>query len=219
MRTPLNNLMGQTELALRKPRNNDDYQALLASNLEEYQRLARMIDNMLFLARAEKPDAVLNREPIALHDAVAQLCDYFEGMADERGITLLNETHGRLAAEPQLLRRALANLIANALRYGNADSPVRIASQTLDDQVEISVSNAGEPIAPEHLPRLFDRFYRCNPARSQPGDSGGLGLAIVQSIMQMHGGSVHVHSNSVKTSFTLRFPVHDSPPTVRPSTP
>ena len=209
MRTPLNNLMGQTELALRKPRSNDEYQALLASNLEEYERLARMIDNMLFLARAEKPDAVLHCEPIALHDAVAQLCDYFEGMAEERGITLINETDGVLLADPQLLRRALANLIANALRYGSADSPVRITSQMLDSQIEISVSNSGEPIAPEHLPRLFDRFYRCNPARSQPGDSGGLGLAIVRSILQMHGGFVHVDSNATGTCFTLRFPVRD----------
>ena len=209
MRTPLNNLMGQTELALRKPRSIDEYQTLLASNVEEYQRLARMIDNMLFLARAEKPDAVLHREPIALHDAVAQLCDYFEGMAEERGITLLNETDGTLVADPQLLRRALANLIANALRYGDADSPVRIKSKFTANQAEISVANTGEPINPEHLPRLFDRFYRCNPARSQPGDSGGLGLASVRSIMQMHGGSVHVHSDSAETLFTLHFPVRD----------
>lgn len=209
MRTPLNNLMGQTELALRKPRSNEEYQALLASNLEEYERLARMIDNMLFLARAEKPDAVLHREPMLLHDAVAQLCDYFEGMAEERGITLINETDGTLVADPQLLRRALANLIANALRYGSADSPVRITSQTLHGQIEMSVSNSGDPIAPEHLPRLFDRFYRCNPARSQPGDSGGLGLAIVRSIMQMHGGLVRVSSNAAGTCFTLCFPVRD----------
>ncbi len=209
MRTPLNNLMGQTELALRKPRSNEEYQALLASNLEEYERLARMIDNMLFLARAEKPDAVLHSEPIALHDAVAQLCDYFEGMAEERGITLINETDGTLVADPQLLRRALANLIANALRYGNADSPVRITSQIRNNQVEIGVSNSGEPIAPEHLPRLFDRFYRCNPARSQPGDSGGLGLAIVRSILQMHGGSVQVESNAEATRFSLDFPARN----------
>jgi two-component system heavy metal sensor histidine kinase CusS len=207
MRTPLNNLMGQTELAMRKPRSREEYQALLVSNLEEYERLARMIDNMLFLARAEKPDAVLHREPTSLHSAVVQLCDYFEGMAEERGITLVNEASGMLTADPQLLRRALANLIANALRYGKADSPVCIASQTFDTRVEISVNNLGEPIATEHLSRLFDRFYRCNPARSLPGDSGGLGLAIVRSIMNMHGGSVQVKSGPQGTRFTLCFPL------------
>lgn len=207
MRTPLNNLMGQTQLALQKTRNAEDYQALLASSQEEYERLARMIDNMLFLARAEWPDAVLHREPIALHDAVAQLCDYFEGMAEERGMVLVNEASGTLAADPQLLRRALANLLANALRYGSAESPVRIASQWYGGRVDISVTNQGELIASEHLPRLFDRFYRCDPSRAQPGDSGGLGLAIVRSIMHLHGGTVQVESGATGTCFTLSFPV------------
>lgn len=209
MRTPLNNLMGQTQLALQKPRSIEDYEALLASSQEEYERLARMIDNMLFLARAEQPDAVLHRQPIALHDAAAQLGDYFEGMAEERGIVLVNEADGTLEADPSLLRRALANLLANALRYGSADSPVRIASQRHGGYLDIRVTNQGEPIAAEHLPRLFDRFYRCDPSRAQPGDSGGLGLAIVRSIMQLHGGAVQVESSAAGTCFTLRFPVTD----------
>ncbi|PJI99750.1 two-component system heavy metal sensor histidine kinase CusS [Acidovorax sp. 69] len=206
MRTPLNNLMGQTQLALQRNRSTEDYEALLASSQEEYERLARMIDNMLFLARAERPDAVLQREAIDLHALVAQLCDYFEGMAEERGITLVNAAHGTLHADPQLLRRALANLIANALRYGAADSPVHIACTPSAHHAEITVANQGAPIAAEHLPRLFDRFHRCDPARAQPGDSGGLGLAIVRSIMQMHGGSVRVESDASGTRFVLVFP-------------
>lgn len=207
MRTPLNNLMGQTELALRKNRSAEDYQALLASNLEEYERLARMIDNMLFLARAEQPEAAVQREAIDLHALVAQLCDYFEGMAEERGITLVNRANGTLHADPQLLRRALANLIANALRYGAADSPVQIDCSAQGEILEISVRNQGAPIAPEHLPRLFDRFYRCDPSRAQPGDSGGLGLAIVRSILQMHGGTVRAESAASETRFVLVFPL------------
>ncbi len=206
MRTPLSNLMGQTQLALQKTRTVEDYQALLASGQEEYERLALMIDNMLFLARAEQPNAAVHRETLVLHDAVAQLCDYFEGMAEERGITLVNAAHGTLDADPQLLRRALANLIANALRYGAADSPVQIGCSTAGEALEIGVANQGTPIAPEHLPRLFDRFYRCDPARAQPGDSGGLGLAIVRSIMQMHGGSVRVETGDSGTRFVLVFP-------------
>ena len=206
MRTPLSNLMGQTQLALQKTRTVEDYQALLASGQEEYERLARMIDNMLFLARAEQPDAAVRREPVALQDAVAQLCDYFEGMAEERGITLVNGAHGTLDADPQLLRRALANLIANALRYGAADSPVQIDCTPQGHGIDISVTNQGPPIAAEHVPRLFDRFYRCDPARAQPGDSGGLGLAIVRSIMQMHGGSVRVETGASGTRFVLVFP-------------
>ena len=103
------------------------------------------------------------------------------------------------------MRRALANLIANALRYAEANSAVRIVSHTEGGWRCVSVINQGAAIAEEHLPRLFDRFYRCDPARAEPGDSGGLGLAIVRSIMQLHGGEVTVRSDARATEFTLRF--------------
>ncbi|WP_444816030.1 heavy metal sensor histidine kinase [Stutzerimonas frequens] len=205
MRTPLANLMGQTQQLLHRARSVEEYEALLASNQEEYERLARMIDNMLFLARAEQPAAAIERQRFALPALVEQLCDYFEGVADDRGIQLLDETEGELCGDPELIRRALANLLANALRYGASDSPVRIVSGSEDRWRSVSVINLGPPIAAEHLPRLFDRFYRCDPSRAEPGDSGGLGLAIVRSIMQLHGGEVVVHSDTEMTEFTLRF--------------
>ena len=206
MRTPLGNLMGQTQQALRRVRSLDDYQSLLASNQEEYERLARMINNMLFLARTEQADAVVDVQTIELAEAVDQLGDYFEGIADEHGMRLLNEAAGQVRADPELLRRALANLIANALRYGEAGTSVRVGSETAGDRVVISVTNIGPVIESEHLPRLFDRFYRCDPSRAQPGDSGGLGLAIVRSIMLVHGGEVRVTSDTSETCFALVFP-------------
>jgi len=206
MRTPLGNLMGQTQQALRRVRSLDDYQSLLASNQEEYERLARMINNMLFLARTEQADAVVDVQTIELAEAVDQLGDYFEGIADEHGMRLLNEAAGQVRADPELLRRALANLIANALRYGEAGTSVRVGSETAGDRVVISVTNIGPVIESEHLPRLFDRFYRCDPSRAQPGDSGGLGLAIVRSIMLVHGGEVRVTSDTSGTCFALVFP-------------
>jgi len=207
MRTPLANLMGQTQQLLHRARSVEEYEALLASNQEEYERLARMIENMLFLARAEQPAAAIERQRFALPALVGQLCDYFEGVAEDRGIQLLDETEGELCGDPELIRRALANLLANALRYGAADSPVRIVSATGDRWRRVSVINQGPPIAPEHLPRLFDRFYRCDPSRAEPGDSGGLGLAIVRSIAQLHGGEVEVSSDAQATVFTLRLPL------------
>ncbi|MCQ2028760.1 heavy metal sensor histidine kinase [Stutzerimonas zhaodongensis] len=206
MRTPLSNLMGQTQQTLRRVRSLEEYQSLLASNQEEYERLARMIDNMLFLARAEQADAAIHTQVIELADAVEQLGDYFEGIAEERGMRLLNEAHGCVRADPDLLRRALANLIANALRYGEAGTVLRISSEQAVERVSVRVFNEGAPIAAEHLPRLFDRFYRCDPSRAQPGDSGGLGLAIVRSIMQLHGGEVWVESDASGTCFSLSFP-------------
>ena len=207
MRTPLSNLMGHTQQTLRHPRAVEDYQNLLASNQEEYERLARMIDSMLFLARTEQPQASVNRETIDLHGLVEQLCEYFEGMAEERELQLVNRADGTLQADQGLLRRALANLLANALRHAAPGSPVSIASQLCDGRLEVSVHNLGEPIGAEHLPRLFERFYRCDPSRAQPGDSGGLGLAIVRSIMQLHGGSVRVESGEQGTRFILVFPL------------
>lgn len=194
MRTPLNNLMGQNQLALNQPRS-----------AEEYERLARMIDNMLFLARAEKPEAMLQLKPLDLSKLGDRLCEYFECMAEERQMQMRNLAQGGLTADTSLLVRALANLISNALRYGSAGSVVTLRSRVHALGLDIEVANQGEPITAQHLPRLIDRFYRCAPSRAQPGDSGGLGLAIVQSIMQMHKGQVLVDSQPHETRFILRF--------------
>ncbi len=221
MRTPLGNLMGHTQQTLRQARSVQEYQELLASNQEEYERLARMIDSMLFLARSEQTDAAITREAIDLAALAAQLVDYFEGMAEERGVrfavdveatdsgaptaSIAPATHLVLHADRALVQRAMANLLANALRYGAPDSTVTIAARRRGSSVDISVHNTGAPIAAHHLPHLFERFYRCDPARSKPGDSGGLGLAIVHSIMQLHGGSVGVVSDADGTRVTLCF--------------
>jgi two-component system heavy metal sensor histidine kinase CusS len=173
MRTPLGNLMGHTQQALRRSRSIEDYQNLLVSNQEEYERLARMIDSMLFLARTEQPNACVKFEQINLHDLIEQLCEYFEGVAQERDVQLINRTQDQLPGDPGLIRRALANLLANALRYATPASAVTVSSEVSQDTLKITVHNHGEPIAAEHLPRLFERFYRCDPSRNQPDDSGG----------------------------------------------
>jgi two-component system heavy metal sensor histidine kinase CusS len=112
-----------------------------------------------------------------------------------------------LVADPILLRRALANLLANALRHATPGTAVTVSSEIRENRLELSVHNSGDPIAAEHLPRLFERFYRCDPSRNQPGDSGGLGLAIVRSIMQIHNGRVSVDSTDSGTRFCLVFPL------------
>jgi len=210
MRTPLGNLMGHTQQALRRSRSIEDYQNLLVSNQEEYERLARMIDSMLFLARTEQPNTCVKFERVGLHDLIEQLCEYFEGVAQERDVQLINQTQDHLLGDPGLIRRALANLLANALRYAIAGSAVTISSRVSQGTLEITVHNHGEPIAAEHLPRVFERFYRCDPSRNQPDDSGGLGLAIVRSIMQLHGGSVSVDSTEAGTRFHLVFPLESA---------
>lgn len=210
MRTPLNTLMIQNQLALSQLPTLEGYEQLLDSQQEEYERLSRMIDNMLFLARAEKQDTVLQRESVDLFGLSQQLSGYFEGMAQERGMRIALQAEGVLHADTLLVRRAMANLLANAIRYGKPESEVVLRSVARDNGVDVIVSNQGPRIDSHHLPRLFDRFYRCDASRSRPDDSGGLGLAIVKSIMQMHGGDVMVSSTETETQFTLHFPAHDN---------
>ncbi len=206
MRTPLTNLMGHTQQTLRKLRSVKEYQDLLVSNQEEYERLARMIDSMLFLARSEHTGAVIGREAIDLAPMADQLVDYFDGMAQERGIVFAVQASGVLHADRALVQRAMANLLANALRHAAADSTVTITGAAADARVDLVVHNSGVPIDAQHVPHLFERFYRCDPARSAGGDSGGLGLAIVRSIMDLHGGTASVVSGAEGTHFTLSFP-------------
>ena len=207
LRTPLNNMRGATEVALARPRSPDEYQALLESNLEEYDRLARMIENVLFLARAEHPGFVTRQRAFDVHDELERIAGYFEGLADEAGSTLRVDGHGQLTADLELFRRAVSNLLANALRYTPAGGVIAMSVDETADAVRVVVANPGEPIDPALLPRIFERFVRGDPARSGgvPGGTAGLGLAIVRSVMELHGGTARVESDAAGTRFILTF--------------
>lgn len=227
IRTPLSNLMGQTEHTLRKVRPLNEYEVLLGSHQEEYERLARMVDSMLFLARTEQPQASIKPKWVNLTELTEQLGEYFEGMAEEAEMVILNEltepdVSGKPAltlagvqiwADEDLLRRALANLLSNALRYGAKGQPIRIACVKQAQRLVIQVSNQGEMIPPEQRALLFERFYRCDPARANSAQTGGLGLSIVRSIMQLHQGQVWVESDALSTRFMLAFPLPPLPAT------
>ena len=205
IRTPLHTLLASNGQALNHPRSTAEYQELLASNMEEFERLKRMAENLMFLARAEQAERALDLQTLDLHSVGSELCDYFEALADDRQLRLENRLRGELLADQQLLQRALGNLLANAVRH--ADEGTLISLRRHDEQgvCWLQVHNHGPVIAPEHLGKLFDRFYRVDPSRTQPGDSGGLGLAIVQSIMLLHGGRVRVSSDASGTVFELGF--------------
>ncbi|NMM36412.1 MAG: heavy metal sensor histidine kinase [Glaciimonas sp.] len=208
LRTPINNLMVQTQVALSKPRSIEDYQTLLASNQEEYERLARMVENMLFLARADHAKFVLNKQRLDASHELQRIADYFEGVAEDAQVRLAIDAGGTLEADPILFRRAVNNLVANALRYTPEGGVIQLAAQTFQEGIAISVANPGIGIKPEHIPLLFDRFYRVDDARSGSTSSTGLGLAIVQSIMMLHGGRVEVESApDAMTTFRLVFPL------------
>ncbi|RAH36571.1 HAMP domain-containing protein [Halomonas sp. SL1] len=207
MRTPLGNLLGATQQVLQRERSPEEYRQLLGSHVEEYERLSRMIETMLFLARTEQPSRTLPREAIELRALVEPLCDYFEGMAEDDGRALINCTQGRVTANLDLLRRALANLIDNALRHGDGGTEIRLVSLAEDGWRRIGVVSHGAPIPDAQRERLFERFYRGDPARSRPAGTGGLGLAIVRSVAQLHGGEAWCESDAAATVFWLSLPV------------
>ena len=208
IRTPLHTLLASNGQALNHPRSTAEYQEVLASNMEEFERLKRMAENLMFLARAEQAERALDLRTLDLADIGSELCDYFEALADDRGIHLRNTLSGQLFADQQLLQRALGNLLANAVRHADVGSVISLRQRDEPGMCWLQVNNYGPAIAPEHLDKLFDRFYRVDPARAEPGDSVGLGLAIVQSIMQLHGGQVRVSSDATGTVFELGFVVN-----------
>jgi two-component system heavy metal sensor histidine kinase CusS len=208
IRTPVGSLMGHCQVALRQGRSADEYQALLASNLEELERISRIVESILFLARADDTQAVVQRQPLQVHAELERVAEYFEGLAEERRIRLLISGEATLDADPLLLRRALSNLVANAIRYADAHSDVLIGVESSAGHCMIWVENQGPALDPAALTHLFDRFYRGDASRQQNSDSNGLGLAIVAAIMQLHGGEASVaQPQSGRIRFTLRFPV------------
>jgi len=208
LRTPINNLMGQTQVVLSRARSAEEYRAVLESNLEEYEQLARMIGDMLFLAKADNAQAPLNAEEIDLRAELDKVAEFYEVLADEAGLKIICEGEGRVVADHILAQRAIANLLSNAIRHTPPGGEIRAAIVAAGDAMELRVSNPGPGIPPEHLERVFDRFYQADGAREHSDAGTGLGLAIVKSIMRLHGGDASVTSEPGRlTTFTLRFPV------------
>jgi two-component system heavy metal sensor histidine kinase CusS len=213
LRTPIGNLLGEAQVALSRPRSAEEYRAVLESAVEEYERLSRMIANMLFLARADN-QATLSARWIPLGPALERLAGYFELLAEERGVVLALDLRAPPGMEPRvwadetMLVRALSNLVSNALQYAARGTAIRLSAEVHPDGgCTLQVSNEGPPIPPEHQSRIFDRFYRVDASRQGSASGSGLGLAIVRSIMEMHRGTASVDSGpGRRTSFTLHFP-------------
>ncbi len=207
IRTPVGAVMGHCQVALYQPRSTEEYETLLANNMEELERISRMVENILFLARASHAHSVLNITPLALSCETERVADYFEGLAEERDMRLVCQGSGTLHADAILFQRALSNLVANAIRYGDEGTEIRVQVEQVAANTLIHVESQGEPIPAEKRSKLFDRFYRADASRSEGGSSNGLGLSIVQAIMALHQGSVSVSSMAQgKTRFTLQFP-------------
>ena len=206
LRTPVSNLMTQTQVALSKARGADEYRSILESNAEECEHLARMISDMLLLAKAENGLVVPNREVVDLASEVRVLFEYYEAVAEEKRLQLRLEGAGAVSADRLMLRRALGNLLSNAVRHSRVGTTLRVNISNRADAVWIAIENTGDTIAPEYLERVFDRFFRVDPSRQRASEGTGLGLAITRSIVLAHGGTIAVESALGVTIFTIELP-------------
>lgn len=207
LRTPISNLLGKAQVTLSRERPPEDYKLALEDSIEELTRLTRIITDMLFLAQVEQPSTKVPLNPVALGEEVRRVVELFELSAESKGIELKVRGWGTVRGDRLMIQRALSNLLSNAIRHGAEGQAVRIGIEPQEAGLSCWVENHGPGIAAEHVPHLFERFYRAGCGRSRLDGGTGLGLAIVRSIMQVHGGRVEVASTvDGPTRFSLVFP-------------
>ena len=205
---PLHVLRQQAEVALARARTPEDYRDVLGSNLEELERLRRMVDDILFLARAEDPRARIQRGRLYVAAECAAVVSFLDALSSERGVGLSIDvpTDLTMSADCMLVRRALVNVVTNAIRHTAPGGRVTLRAIAADLAVAIEVQDTGTGIPIDVLPRVFDRYFRL-PGAVRDDDGTGLGLAIVRGIMQLHGGTAAMQSSLGKgTCVVLRFP-------------
>jgi two-component system heavy metal sensor histidine kinase CusS len=206
LRTPLNNLMGQTQIMLMQSRSQQELEQLLYSHLEEYERLSKMIDNMLFIARSEHSDYIIDKEIINLSTLILELVNYFEFLAEDKKMTfgLELEREIQIYGNSDLLKRALSNLIINAIDYGLEGQDIVISTKLIDNVCHIEVLTKNIFIDEHHLKHLFERFYQIDSSRHFKAKTGGLGLSIVKSIMMLHDGEAYAYNTQQGIVFGLK---------------
>ncbi|WP_454668063.1 heavy metal sensor histidine kinase [Achromobacter aegrifaciens] len=205
LRTPLATLISGAEVSLSSPRSEQELREVLESNLEELEGLKALVNDMLFLARADGGEPAGDLQEVNVRQEVARVAEYYEAALDDAGVSLAAHGGAVLMANPRLLRRAIANLLSNAIRATPRGRGIDLYCVTRQDEIEIRVRNPGAPIAAQALPRIFDRFYRGDDARSRRTDGHGLGLAIVRAIARMHGGNAFARcgGQGTEVGFTL----------------
>ena len=207
LRSPLTNLIGQTQVALTRGRSAEHYFEVLQSNLEELERLRSIINDMLFLASADQGNKATKLTSTSLADEVATTLEYLDFILEDAQVEVQVSGDALVQIEVAHLRRALINLLSNAVQHTGPGQVIEVRIEVEAHQVSIGVANPGSPIASEHLPRLFERFYRVDASRSNSGNNHGLGLAIVKAIALMHGGDVFVRSDRGMNTFGIYLPV------------
>lgn len=206
LRTPLNNVITQAEVALSRTRDAEEYREVLYAALEQCRRLARMIADMLFIARAEKGLLVPERVAVELAGVAGKVAEYFQPLAADSDVRLAVQGAATVVGDPLMIERAIANLMSNAIRHARTGTPVDLLIESSVDGAVLAVLNRGEGIPIDHVAGLFERFYRADAGHPRAGEGTGLGLAITRAIVEAHGGRVFATSRDGLTRFELRFP-------------
>ena len=209
LKTPLTILKGGTEVALRKERDSDEYRALLASHLEEIDRMSRIIDDLLLLSKADTGKMQLNLEDVSVRDLVLEVFMEMKIFAEKKNVDLLigDLADAKLKGDELKLRRMLWNIVDNGIKYTQTGGKVEISSAVSDGYVRINVSDTGVGIADEDIKYIFDRFYRADRARKRENGTG-LGLSISKWIAEAHKGAIEVDSRaSTGSLFSLKLPL------------
>src|SRR6266567_8030783 len=184
LRTPIANMLGEAQVALTRDRTPGEYRETIESTISECERLSRIVDNLLFVARVDAEREPIARKRFDARAAVEKIAAFYQTVAEDHHATISCNGEGQIYADPDLFERAVGNLLDNALRFTPENGSIQIALSEHDADFEVAVSDSGCGIAPEHLPRVFDRFYRAESSRGS--DGAGLGLALVKSIVDLH---------------------------------
>ncbi len=205
IRTPVANIRGEAEVALTRPRTSSEYREVIESNVAECERLSGIIDNLLFLARAESAERQIQRTRFNGREQIEKIAAFYQTIAEEEQVVIACDGTGDVSADPLLFDRAISNLTENALRFTPAGGKIQLSISKNPDESLITVSDTGCGIPSQHIAKVFDRFYRVDSSRSSQG--AGLGLALVKSIAELHGGSADITSEvNYGTIVTLAFP-------------
>jgi two-component system heavy metal sensor histidine kinase CusS len=206
LRTPIANMLGEAQVALTRDRTAPEYREIIESTVAECERLSRIVDNLLFVARVDAEREPIARKRFDARAAVEKIAAFYQNVAEDHHVRISCSGHGQLYADPDLFERVVGNLLDNALRFTPEHGSIHIGLSKNNGDFEVAVSDTGSGIAPEHLPRVFDRFYRAESSRSS--DGAGLGLALVKSIVDLHGGSATIRSEIGRgTTIKLKFPL------------
>ena len=207
LRNPINALMGEAEVILSNPRTSQEYQHHIELNLEEYDKLANIIKSLLFLAKAESTDIIIEPTVFDVSAEIKSMLEYYDALIEQQNIAVTCQGTTSLNADLSLFRRVISNILSNSIRYTPPGGKIDISIGHYNDTVSVQIRDTGIGIEESAIDKVFDRFYRSDKAKTASGQGTGLGLAIAKSIMDLHGGSIQIQSTPASgTTVTLTFP-------------